>query len=310
MQRRFWAIAGTAGALAVLAVLLASSPAPLPALSEPIPEWPHASPPADMSIAHLPTGIVHRNAAFAYRGGSFRDKREFAVSAVLVRHPRGDLLIDTGFSRDIDAKFERMPFWFRAVTDYTMLEPAAAQLDRAGYDRHRLRAIVLTHAHWDHASAMGEFPDTPVWVGARERKFIADNSFAARVARSIQGVRYETYTFNKGPFLGFPASHDVYGDGSVVIVPAPGHTPGSVILFVSLPDGKRYAFVGDLAWQQEGIRLREERPWFTRLPADEDPNAVRETLRRMSAIAERYPDLILVPAHDLRAYASIPRFGR
>jgi glyoxylase-like metal-dependent hydrolase (beta-lactamase superfamily II) len=263
-----------------------------------------------MSLAHLPTGIVHRNAAFAYRGGSFRDKREFTVSAVLVRHPQGDLLIDTGFGRDIDEKFALMPFWFRAVTNYTKLEPAAAQLDHAGYDRTRLRAIVLTHAHWDHASAIGEFPDTPVWVDARERKFIADNSFAARVAHSIQGVRYETYQFNKGPYLGFPASNDVYGDGSVVIVPAPGHTPGSVILFVTLPSRKRYALVGDATWQQEGIRYREERPWFTRMSADGDASAARETLRRMSAIAERYPDLVIVPAHDIRGYSTIPPLAR
>ena len=61
------------------------------------------------------------------------------------------------------------------------------------------------------------------------------------------------------PTSDFPTSHDVYGDGSIVVVLAPGHTPGGVIIFVNLASGKRYAFVGDLVWQLEGITLREER---------------------------------------------------
>jgi glyoxylase-like metal-dependent hydrolase (beta-lactamase superfamily II) len=78
--------------------------------------------------------------------------------------------------------------------------------------------------------------------------------------RLFTGIRYEEYGFEGGPYLGFPQSHDVYGDGSIVVVPAPGHTPGNVIIFVTLRNGTRYAFVGDLVWQLEGITLREERP--------------------------------------------------
>jgi hypothetical protein len=52
-----------------------------------------------MAVFRLTTGTVPRRPAMAYRGGSFFDKREFAMTAVLVKHPAGDLLIDTGFSR-------------------------------------------------------------------------------------------------------------------------------------------------------------------------------------------------------------------
>ena len=292
---------------AVLAALQTIRSAPLAELPPPpISAWPHASPPADMAAFHLLTGLVHRNAAFAYRGGSFRDKRDFAVSAVLVKHPRGDLLIDTGFGRDIAAKFQLMPFWFRAVTQYTALSPASEQLARVGYDRSQLRAILLTHAHWDHASALEEFAGTPVWVTAEERKFIAEGGFAADVVRSARGVHYETYTFASGPYLSFARSHDVYGDGAIVIVPAPGHTPGSVIVFLNLPDARRYAFIGDLTWQLEAVAQREERPLFTRFSADLDVRSTRHELQRMAALARRFPELIIVPAHDRRAYSSLP----
>ncbi len=287
-------------------VLLTFSAAPLP-MPSPLPgELPAASPPAAMSVHRLSTGVTHRSAAFAYRGGSFWDDRDFSMAAVLVKHPKGDLLIDTGFGRDIDQHFAMMPWAFRVITSYDKRVPARAQLDAAGYDAKKLRGIVLTHAHWDHVSGVGDFPDIPVLVTAAERRFIRDGGTLSTVARSFTQARYEEYGFEDGPFLGFAKSHDLYHDGAIVLVPAPGHTPGSVIVFLALPNTKRYAFVGDLCWQLEGISEREERPWIQRSLADDDAAGVRANLLRMAAIAARFPELQIVPAHDARAMAKLP----
>jgi N-acyl homoserine lactone hydrolase len=290
--------------LAFLATFRAAPlPAPPPLLDAGLPP---ASPPADMAIAQLPTGITHRSAGFAYRGGSFADRRDFAMTATLVRHPRGDVLIDTGFGRTLDTQIRLMPWFFHLTTSYERFEPAADRLAAVGYDRARLRAILLTHAHWDHASGLGDFDGTPVLVTAEERRFVADGGWITAVARTAVNARYEEYGFDGGPYLGFPRSHDLYGDGSIVIVPAPGHTPGSVVIFVALPTARRYAFVGDLVWQREGITLREERPWLQRSLADVDPAAVRTNILRMAAIAARFPEMTIVPAHDARAFAELP----
>jgi hypothetical protein len=71
-------------------------------------------------------------------------------------------------------------------------------------------------------------------------------------------------------------------------------------------NGTRYAFVGDLVWQLEGITEREERPWITRRKADSNASGTRENLLRMIALKERLPEVIIVPAHDMRAFAQIP----
>jgi hypothetical protein len=109
--------------------------APLPELAPLTLDWPAASPPADMTLVHLPTGVVHRNAGVAYRGGSFRDKRDFAMSAALVKHPRGDILIDTGFGTQLDSQFRQMPFWFRATTQYTRTATRRAPVHHASVGR-------------------------------------------------------------------------------------------------------------------------------------------------------------------------------
>jgi glyoxylase-like metal-dependent hydrolase (beta-lactamase superfamily II) len=259
-----------------------------------------------MAAFQITTGISHCAASFGYRGGAFSDRRDFVMTAVLVKHPRGDLLIDAGLGRQIDRQFQLMPAPFRAVTRYERIGAVADLLDVAGYDVHSLDGILLTHAHWDHASGVADFPGVPVLLSSAEREFIDMGGPATVIARNISGANYKPYDFEGGPYLGFPRSHDVYGDGSLVSVPAPGHTPGSVILFMTLPDGRCFAFVGDLVWQREGITEREERPWFSQHLVNEDPAPVRDNLLRMSAVAEQFPEIILAPAHDARGFAELP----
>lgn len=106
--------------------------------------------------------------------------------------------------------------------------------------------------------------------------------------------------------LGFPRSHDVFGGGSLVVVPAPGHTPGSVVVFLTLPDQKRFAFLGDLVWQREGVTEREERPWVQRTLGDTDPAQVRDSILRVAALHARLPELTLASAHDSRGFEALP----
>jgi glyoxylase-like metal-dependent hydrolase (beta-lactamase superfamily II) len=284
--------------------------APLPApppLSAPLPK---ASPPAGMRIYALPTGVIHRTPAFAYRGGSPWKKWDSVMTAVLVSHPRGDVLIDTGVGRTIKEQLKQAPFLFRLGTDLVPLKTAADQLEAAGYDRKHLRSIILTHAHWDHVSGVPDFPGVPVLVTAAEHRFIDEGGWVTVTARSMDRSQLQEYAFDGGPYLDFEHSHDLYGDGSIVLVPAPGHTPGSVVVFLTLPGGACYAFVGDLVWQREAILEREERPWPTSKIMGEDPVALRDSLLRMNAIVTRYPQIAMVPAHDIRGYASLPEWSR
>jgi hypothetical protein len=76
-----------------------------------------------------------------------------------------------------------------------------------------------------------------------------------------------------------------------------------VIVFVTLPGGKRYAFIGDVAWQLEGVCRPAERPLLMRMLADVDPGQVREDLLRVASFAGL---MQVVPAHDLTAYDGIP----
>jgi N-acyl homoserine lactone hydrolase len=267
------------------------------AWAEPLPE---AAPPSDMAIYQLPTGTYETRAAFAVRGGSFRDKRHFAATAILVQHPEGDLLIDAGFGADVAAHVAELSRIQRAP--YQVTKTVSEQLDASGYNRSRLLGVLVTHSHWDHVSGLDELP-VPIWMNSGELHYAADDP-GGKVFRKVSaGHEIHEYEFNGPPYLGFPSSFDVYGDGSMVIALAGGHTTGSVVVFVTVPSGTRYAFIGDLTWQLDGIRRRAERPWLLRKLADSDPGQVRQSLLRVIALAGM---IQIVPAHDRHAYDRIP----
>lgn len=269
----------------------------LPAWTGPLPE---ASPPAGMAVYQLPTGTYETRAAFAVQGGSFRDKRQFAATAVLVQHPKGDLLIDAGFGSDVATHIATLPRIERAP--YHASRTVSEQLDASHYDRGQLLGVLVTHTHWDHVSGLADL-ELPIWINADERRFAAEHP-GGKVFRSVvPGHEIHEYALDGPPYLGFPSSLDLHGDGSVVIALAAGHTTGSVVTFVTVPSGKRYAFIGDLTWQLDGIRRRVERPWLLRKLADSDPEQVRQGLLRVIALAGL---IQIVPAHDRSAYDGIP----
>ena len=268
------------------------------------PPWddalPDAAPPPDMTLHQLPTGSYETRAVFAVQGGSFSDRRQFAATAVLVQHPAGDLLIDAGFGAHVADHIGALPRYERAP--YRARRTVSEQLDAHGYDRSRLLGVLLTHAHWDHVSGLDSL-DVPVMVNAGELEYATGHA-GGKVFRTVSAAHaVQEYALDGPPYLGFPASYDVHGDGSVVVALAGGHTTGSVVVFVTLPSGQRYAFIGDLTWQLEGVTRGVERPRLLSALADSDARAVRGDLARVIALAGR---VLLVPAHDARAYDGIP----
>ena len=269
--------------------------------------WPPAHPPSSMSLHALLTGQTFARAAMAYSGGALGEKRVFSQGAILIRHPAGNLLIDSGFGKDAEAHFRTTPWLMQQFSGIRRLTPVSAQLRAAGIDPRMLFGVVLTHAHWDHVSGLADLPGVPVYTNQSELAFIRSGDESASLAQQLGLESYRVYPFEGGPYLGFSQSHDMFDDGSVVLVPAPGHTPGSIVIFVNTPDARHYALIGDLVWQLEGIDQVLPKPWFVRRRVDADADATLAMIERLHALKVSLPTLVVVPAHDARVWQTLPK---
>lgn len=287
-------------------------PAAVPGLADIPAEWPVARPPQGLAFSVLRTGeSAGTLEALVVAGGSWFTPRRPVHAAVLVRHPRGTLLFDTGLGRQVVQQFAVNGVIDREFFGYRAEEPAATQLARHGVAAGSLVAIVPSHMHWDHISGLADFPDTEVWVQPAEREHAALGHPPAFIQSQFSGVkRWRELSFAATPYMGFAGQRDVFDDGSVVLVPLAGHTAGHVGLFLHLPSGRRYFFTGDVTWTLEGLQRPADRPWLTRnaVKLDHDNAGNRRAIVQVHRLMQRHPQLTVVPAHDENVARTLPRF--
>ena len=172
------------------------------------------------------------------------------VNVVLIDHPGGLCLFDAG--PGVPALQERLPWhpWLR-LARFEPVEPDAltAALERRGAGRGDIRWIVLSHLHVDHVGGLADAPAADVVVSRVEwaRAQGLRGRVRGYVPRLWPDGRDPVLVEPELPALGpFPGRHDVAGDGTLLVVPTPGHTPGHVSLLVRL-DGRQVLCGGDLA---------------------------------------------------------------
>ncbi|MCY1534472.1 Metallo-beta-lactamase superfamily protein [compost metagenome] len=247
--------------------------------------------------------------AFTVAGGKWTQTAVANHMAVLIEHHAATLLFDTSLGRQVDSQFaSEMPWYDKPLLQYGEVQPVRDQLDR---DAVRVDRILLSHAHWDHASGLADFPEVPVWAPYEEIEFSRIATPPAILPSQFKHkIKWVPYGFAPEPFMGFSESHDLFGDGSLVLVPLSGHTPGSVGLFITLDDGRRFFFTGDASWRLEGFTGPKEKFWISRRMVDHDRDATRDVLQQVHRLLEREPTLTVVPAHDASVHQKLGYYPR
>ncbi|MEZ4318291.1 MAG: MBL fold metallo-hydrolase [Myxococcota bacterium] len=292
--------------LLVLAGCAAKIPAPPPRPSAPT-DLDRAALP-DVTLRGMVVATTRMSRHLAVMGGEKTDERG-PVYVYVVQHPdHGTLLIDAGYPRRTAVDPTDHPGKMAVkLLGLEMGEPAADQLADLGLEPADIDAIVLTHIHDDHAAGVEDFPGAMLWMDRLDWQF-ADH------ARPLKGVAPEMYagrdvrhpTYTHGPWGPFERHTDLFGDGTVLLFPAPGHTPGSLLVLVNTPSHS-WLFLGDAAWTDDGWNGPQVKPkgWLPRSVLEDDWKRGIDVLYRVQTLVGR-DDLTIVSGHEPRNVDRLP----
>jgi len=215
------------------------------------------------------------------------------VLAWLVEHPRGTLLFDAGMhpaaADDPAARLGFLADLFRVELSHD--ETVGSRLRERGVDPAGVDWLVNSHLHFDHAGGNAELPNARLVIQRREWEAGADPDLARR-----NGFARQDYDLGHELVL-VDGEHDVFGDGRVVCLPTPGHTPGHQSLRVRLEAGE-FVLASDACYLRqtlEALHLPE---------VVYDREDMLASLRRLRALREAGATLFF--GHDPEQWASLP----
>ena len=222
------------------------------------------------------------------------EETSLSIASFLIVHPNGILLWDAGAIADRERISAESGIEQRVVRAdgnprFVTLGPSlASQIAAAGYSADDVTHLALSHYHWDHTADANTFAHANWIVAAdeREQMFSAEPPGGTRPT-TFDALEDANVTIIEG------AEHDVFGDGSVVIHLAPGHTEGHLVLYVRLAETGGVVLSGDLYHYPEE-RTLNRLPDFDVSEAQtaESREVVEELLARTDAALWIQHDLI------------------
>jgi len=215
-------------------------------------------------------------------GGS-KDDYIMARTAFQILYPSGWVMIDAGMDLAVHNFFGRgrdEPFW-------------ADRNEAVQEALRKARLVVITHEHGDHIAGV---------IRSNVRQDIAAKTLLTvnqvktltsypqmpeikltpEMARDYIVVDYETY---------LPVAP------GMVLIKAPGHTPGHQMVYVRLESGREYLFIGDVAWALRGVTELKPKPASAMRRINEDPILVANELQWVKQLMDQ-EKLIVIPSHD------------
>lgn len=202
---------------------------------------------------------------FGFTKEEIGEKQPFAVPCYLVVHPNGTLMWEAGLIPDSQVNGTTQGI-------STVKKTLKSQLAAVGYSAADIKYLALSHLHSDHTANANDFAGSTWLVHQVER----DAMFAPAPAggRGGRGGPVAPATFNKlkasKTTILTDKDFDVFGDGTVVIQYAPGHTPGHQILFLRLKDSGPILIAGDLYHLPQEINMHR----FPSFEFDKEQSAV------------------------------------
>jgi N-acyl homoserine lactone hydrolase len=234
------------------------------------------------------------------------------INVYVLEHERGLVLFDTGQDRASvtdPGYFPRGPLRlaYSRLARFEIGEgdTLTRQLAGAGFDIADVTTAIISHLHQDHIGGLAELGHADILVASDEWASLSRPRPAMRGLLTghinLPGLRWRPVDFVplEGDELApFRTGFDLFDDGSMVLLPTPGHTPGSISLLVRRPGFAPLLLVGDLTYDNDHLERGE-------VPGSGDKAEMGRSTALVNELRARMPGLVVLAAHDPGAAARL-----
>lgn len=215
-----------------------------------------------IKIHILHTGLVKVDKALPFHGqfrnplaftGLFRSEKNqvvLPVSSYLIEHPKGLILIDTGWNKLVrQSNWKELGPQVQINTGYL---PQGWSIDERlqelGYKPSDIDYLLLSHMHCDHVSGLKQVKDAKNILVSQPEWKIANRLPMVYLPHEWKGVTVQTYQYDHSNIGPFDESFDLFGDGSIVQIHTPGHAAGMSATIIKGSDDKYVLLAADTGY--------------------------------------------------------------
>ena len=238
------------------------------------------------------------------------------LNAYVIEHREGLVLFDAGMDPAVvlDPNYIDSPigrfllhriFRFHAGANDNL----GSRLNAIGYSPADVSKVLISHLHFDHVGGIADVPQAELLVNEREWQRLSqpkpEHDWMLKDHIELPGAKWRPIGLaaTDDPLLApFGGCYDVMGDQSMMLLPTPGHTPGSMSLLVRSADMPAVLFVGDLTYDLELLQRDQ-------MPGIGDHATLKATYAKVRKLKEALPDLVVVPSHDPNAADNVAAAG-
>ncbi|MEN8108929.1 MAG: N-acyl homoserine lactonase family protein [Pseudomonadota bacterium] len=230
------------------------------------------------------------------------------INVYALEHREGLVLFDAGLdpaigtdpnyiSSPVGRFFMRKLFRLHIGPDDTLTK----KLEGLGYVTADVRKVIVSHLHFDHVGGIAHVPQADLLVSKDEWRQLSgphpEREWIFREHIELPGAKWRQIEFapTDDPLLApFGGCYDVMGDGSMILLPTPGHTPGSMSMLVRAGGLPPLLLVADLTYQAD-LLIKDQ------VPGTGNAKQLRSSFAKVRALKKQLPNLVILPAHDPRA---------
>lgn len=172
------------------------------------------------------------------------------------------------------------------------------KLEALGFTPSAIHKVVISHLHFDHVGGIAEVPQADLLVSKDEWRQLSgphpERDWILHEHIELPGAKWRQIEFapTNDPLLApFGGCYDVMGDGSMTLLPTPGHTPGSMSMLVRTDGLPPLLLVGDLTYEV-GLLMKDQ------VPGTGDKTQLRSSFAKVRTLKTQLPGLVILPAHD------------